>query len=533
MKATSTKASARIVAASLILVASAMLARADAPVYSNPFDNSASVQNNGSANYNPPPVSTEFEFGSVVSHSIAWVTNDAQASPVSGSLKFNWTWNDTETNGASVDFRFDLFTFAGTVTNASALSFDIMVDPSSTPGALGDFGFINVITRDGSYVWNSIATFGEGLLAVAGGTTGVWAHVNIPLTDVNTNVRAITIQDYNDGSRQIVGSETFYLDNITIWGPGAVQSPTLAIARITGPRGLILLTTTNATIDSVNPQYERQGIQTVETSTTKTNSFSWVGDGNGGGFPVTYALTITNFPGSTFSNFQAHVFLVPYSTTLPTEANPDWAEANLIYLDIENQADGTTSAQLRFKINNPAANAPSFVTVTNPSALGTWSMTFSNDDVTVTAPGGNTAVTNLPLNASFFYFLDPMTVYVGVQPDLTNNIGQLAAFSNFQIVSNGITLLNDSFTSATLNPNVWGIAAEDPGGVLQIPPSAALALTWNLPDSGFRLTVNTNLSHASSWQTSLLPKSLYNGRRTVLVPASYLNTNEFYRLSNP
>jgi len=111
--------------------------------------------------------------------------------------------------------------------------------------------------------------------------------------------------------------------------------------------------------------------------------------------------------------------------------------------------------------------------------------------------------------------------------------------SHFQIVSNSIVnpavVFDDTFTTASVDVTKWMIQAEDPSGVFQIPSDAALALSWTLPDTGFRLTAATSMHSPTNppWANVFLPKVLVNGRRTVYLPSSYLNTNRFYLLQYP
>ena len=258
-------------------------------------------------------------------------------------------------------------------------------------------------------------------------------------------------------------------------------------------------------------------------------------------YPVTYSVTITNYPSATYSNFEAHILLVPsFSTSIPTDINPDYQDPNVIRFLIQNQSDGSAAAQFTYKTGASASSTYiSLVTVTNPSPLGTWSLTLSNDSVLVTTPSGNTATTNLPDGTAAGTFINPLAVYVGAQADLTNNIGQEAVLSHFQIVSNSIVnpavVFDDTFTTASVDLTKWTVRAEDPSGVFQIPSDAALALSWTLPDAGFRLTA-TSILHSPTnppWAEVTLTKVLVNGRRTVYLPSSYLNTNRFYLLQNP
>jgi hypothetical protein len=99
-----------------------------------------------------------------------------------------------------------------------------MIDPSSTAGTNNDYGYLDVITRDGGYSWNP-TTLSEPLLTVAGGTVGTWAHVSIPLgTGANSTVRALEFQITNDGD--INGTQAVYIDNLQLTTPSGT-TPTV------------------------------------------------------------------------------------------------------------------------------------------------------------------------------------------------------------------------------------------------------------------------------------------------------------------
>ena len=192
----------------------------------NTFDNSGSISSG--RNYNPPPMGAAFDYGTVTANSVAWVsgpTYDAGGSSDSGSLELSWTWDYTDNGAASADFTVDLFP-AQVDCSGGTVSFDIMIDPSSTPGGDGDYGYFQVATRDGSYN-TSFTSLGEGLNVAAG--VGTWQHVSIPL-GAGTNIRGLTFQDYNDSGRAINGPETIYIDNLqvttatTTWNVGGKRS---------------------------------------------------------------------------------------------------------------------------------------------------------------------------------------------------------------------------------------------------------------------------------------------------------------------
>lgn len=177
----------------------------------NTFDTSNFIAS--ARNYNPPPMAIAYDSGDDSTPTINWVagpTYDAGGSSGSGSVELQWTWG---TPGGDEAFVMDTFATAQNLAGGT-LSFDIMIDPSSTAGTAGDYGYFAVVTRDGNYNWNA-TSFAEGLLTAAGGTVGTWAHVSIPLgSGADSLVRALTFQVSNDGS--MTGSQTIYIDNIQL-----------------------------------------------------------------------------------------------------------------------------------------------------------------------------------------------------------------------------------------------------------------------------------------------------------------------------
>ena len=197
--------------------------------YQNSFGTQTSMTNN-TRDYNPGPMGAAYDYGNATSSNAVWAsgpTYDAGNSSSSGSLELSWTWDYTANGDGSADFTLDVFPSAVDCSGGT-LSFDIMIDPSSTPGLAGDYGYLQVALRDGSYNFAFISGFGEGLITAAGGATNQWAHVSIPLGSP-AMVRGLTFQDYNDVGRAIDGPETIYIDNLQLTGVSASGSTTYTI----------------------------------------------------------------------------------------------------------------------------------------------------------------------------------------------------------------------------------------------------------------------------------------------------------------
>jgi len=181
---------------------------------SNTFDNAASVQVN-SPNYNPPPISSRFDYGTFTAQltgTTAWNATHDNTGNGGGSSKLSWSW-DISDGAGSAAFTYDLNPDGNTLY--SQLDFDIMVDPQSTlgtyQGSPSDYGYFNVFNRDGSY-GGFTALVGQS----SGSTSGVWQHISAPITGSAQGIRALTFQWYNDGFRNITGNEIMYIDNLTL-----------------------------------------------------------------------------------------------------------------------------------------------------------------------------------------------------------------------------------------------------------------------------------------------------------------------------
>ena len=304
--------------------------------------------------------------------------------------------------------------------------------------------------------------------------------------------------------------------------------PTNYIARATGPQGLIVTTTTNVTVDAV--QYQRQGIRTTYTNTP---AYNWLNSPD----PVSYSLTITNFPSGTYSNFESYLMLV--EGPVGTEPNPDWVEYDVVLFTVQNRNDGTAFANLQYKVNGGNDNSMFYGsgnlgTISNVSPLGTWTVTFTNNDyVTVTTPTGNTLSTNLAFGDAALYFVNPLSVYVGAQANDSNNVGQASVYSRFEIASNGVPLLTEDFTAPSLDPAKWAVAAEDPAGILYVPLGAVFEVSWSLPDGGFYLQASHDMGNPGSWYDPGIPKAIHNGRGAIFVTPAMARTNTFFRLFHP
>ena len=92
----------------------------------------------------------------------------------------------------------------------------------------------------------------------------------------------------------------------------------------------------------------------------------------------------------------------------------------------------------------------------------------------------------------------------------------------------------DIFTNdSQLNTNYWKVLANDPNGVVLVPPNAVYWLPWTLPDSGFGLQTNANLATPNGWNDAVALSQIQNNtNRQALLGANLLpSVNQgYYRL---
>ena len=448
---------------------------------------------------------------------------------VTNLIEFNPT-QDANTNSASgsmkVTFGFDAVNLAGNNKGAVTIDLpapldgssyltmemDVKVDPASVADGSGNSGFLQMVIRNGgNYDFNS--QFGGSVSANDG-----WRHISAAPSGARNDIRAITLElsGGGGGAGSLTGPVTFYVDNLEFTQPNVVSNPPPTLSMERPIRGLNLIPTSG--------QFQRQNLATVAGS-----GLSWFGSAS----PVTYSVTITNYPDASHSGFQTHLFLVPGA---PATSDPDYSEANVVFLDIQNRADGTAAATFRYKTNEAGGNTflygpGTLGSVADASPIGTWSMTFQQDtNVTLTSPGGTTFSTNIPPEAAAL-FADPLVVYVGDQPNAGNNVGQTAILSHFQINSGSTTLLDDNFlTDAALDTTTWQVLAGDASGVQLVGPDAAFWLSWTTPDSGFGLQTTTNVTSSGSWTDPMWTVPLMGSVKRILVhvPSASPDPNTAY-----
>jgi hypothetical protein len=521
MKNTRYLKSALLGIAGLLLANTLGLAQPASDVTLNTFDTSTDIGN-----------WTRFWGGAANNSYLTWDSVvDAQGHANSGALKIMAAFDAVAHSG---DNQFSYFgttqpgnTWLGANpvdgTKYTNLVFDLLWDPSSPQNA-SDFGPLDIGLATTSYgqIWLTTYTVP---------TNSGWHHIVVPIDPTAPNLQNVGGIVLKMWSPPFTGTSVFWVDNVKLiakQGPPP-PPPSIKLSKVT-TTGLQMVSTAS---DGGNV---RQGIHAV-------NPVSWVGSPT----PVTYSVTITNYPDSTHPNLQTHIFLAPGSGLPygPGDSSMDWNATNLVFVQIQNRADGTAGATFMYKTNVDGGpsngdrwegqifGSNTLATISAPGILGTWSVTFNQDtNVTITVPGGGSTNFIMPA-ASVALFADPLYAAFGMQPNNSGNIGQPVTFGNVSITGVS-TPANDSFTTAPLDTSTWGLTAGDAAGVTVVPLDSAYWLKWTLPDSGFSLQTSSSITDSNSWVDPGLTASAFAGAKNVLIPNSSLpGTNGFFRLVKP
>jgi len=504
--------------------------------YTNNFDNAASVTSwlywygNGSNN-----------------NAMTWdSTVDAATNPSSGSLLFETTfpasdqlaWFGTFGNrwGYDTEFRHD-------ATKYTNIVMDIHVDPTSAISQAGTFGDLQIGFYDGP---NQI-----GSQTIPASATNGWAHIVQPIDPSTPNISSVSgiafrIQTYNNFANPI-GHVKFWIDNLKmVVSPVKIPPPTLGRSFTKPIQGLNMLSTA------------ANGNEFQRTSIVYNNHFGvgWVGASD----PVTYSITITNFPNGIYTNYQGHIFITTGNTPPSFDTSPDYSQTNVIFFDVHQNFNGTGTAYFRYKVNEENANSNMFGaefigpasagTLTNVNAstvLGTWGITFSQDtNVTIFGPGGVSSSFALRPDAAT-NFVEPLNVLFGGQPNRQSdtfplaNIGQDVVIAAVGITNGANTVLSDNFMAdSALDTLNFTRLAGDVNTVQLVPEGSAFWIKWSLPDVGFGLQITTNILNPNSWTTLTGPNAITpplnnytaTGARSSLVPTSALGSLDhgYFRL---
>ncbi|HVU07190.1 MAG TPA: hypothetical protein VHG89_01455 [Verrucomicrobiae bacterium] len=466
-------------------------------------------------------------------------TTDGPNNDGSGSSLWSITWPITGDQVMVANW----FDGSGTVLNLNNytnVSFDIMFDPSSATDGAGGYGGIDfgIIPQNDGWPSTSLGVYTSAITNGNG-----WIHVNVPINAAsNPKLSAVTgyyvkMQQNWTGSN-LTGTTMFWLDNI-IFEANTAPPPkvTLSVSKVTTPPGLMIVA------GGSGGTYTR-GLLAALDVTNGTRNFSWVGNGPN---PVTYSQTIVSYP-DTNHPIQSAIFLVQNGNL--GDPGVDYDAANVAQLSIYGNADGTATGSFQYKTNQPDGNSQfgdnTLATLTAPSPLGTWSITFVNDTnvtlsyVPLSGTGGLSTNANFPDETTVqTYFANPLTVFMGNQQNADSNVGQASTYSEFKI--SGVTLspaIDAIWTNQTvLDTTNWSIVNNAPNDAFLVHSTDKYWVNWTLPDANLQLQANTNLANNGGWaDIGLTTKVTTTAGNKALLPGMATNLpvgdNVFFLMMN-
>lgn len=449
--------------------------------------------------------------------SITWdPTQDADGDPNSGSAYIQadtirgqntyviarsfggWAWD----NGRPVNFT--LFTNLQIWLKWDSQNSSM---PLSVFNSSGDR--LGVMIHPQSANWDGGRLVSLGTITVPEEASNRWVRINVPINPQLAGIEQATALVFKrwDPSDNLNHTIAFWIDNLELQAAVAPPPPpTVSVVPSVGGLNLIA---------SGAGQYQRQSIY------TRGDTYGWVGAPG----PVTYSVTIKRRPEGGWNGFQAHIFLAPTQDNLPWgtgDSAIDWNGTNIVFIQISGGTGPGASARFMVKTNQGSGNSMlwghgTLATVFSEVDEGTWQIIFQNNtDVTILTPSGTS--TNFSIPAEWVpYFQGPVAVHVGAQPNSFDNLGKSVVLSRVQIT--GVpSPLDDDFSGGTLNDGLWGIAAENPGGVLVVPATARYWFRWTLPaDPDAIVMARTNLT-AGGWLelTTAAPISVGGARQVLL-----------------
>lgn len=348
-----------------------------------------------------------------------------------------------------------------------------------------------------------------------------WVHISVPIDPTLSGIdpsKGIVLKKWiTEAQKNVGGTYGFWVDNVTLKGSDAPLPPP-SLSLDTPVPGL-------AFVAASGGQWDRQNIRTVGTG------YSWVG----ASAPVSYSLTVAEFPEGTYSGFQLHMYFVP-GTPDATRADPDWHEPNVFFWNVGSNPDGTAYSALHYKTNAPDDNGiffsdGNFDGAGSGSVNGTWTIVFENNtSVTTIAPNGTNVTVTLPEEV-VPYFDSTMQIYVGIVPGDLARVGQMAVLSGVKFSGMpGAAALESNFAGQSLDTNVWEIVAASGFGVQEIPDDARFWVDWTLPALDFVLEGSTSV--AGGWSSPAPTGFDIAGKHRVLLCAEDMpgSNAAFWRL---
>jgi hypothetical protein len=390
----------------------------------------------------------------------------------SSSFAPSWAWQEAQFSRTSPGL--DLSTY-------ESAAWDIKVDQANsyTDWSAAGYSYAAVIFQN--YAAN---LWGNGVPAGYVTTNVGWQHFSGKIPPGYGAMDAFII-DFNGGGWDHSPSNTisYWADAYHLISPVG-PPPRLSFAGRAIP-GLNFWT--------ITPDGTRHGIYTAA-------NYSWIGNS-----PASFSFTITDFPTNAADSGYSFAMLLVGGAVANNASAADWNNPSVIFTQIQCDTNGVATWTFRWKTNSAGSNGDYYdyplPFVTNPTPIGTWTLSFDASDigVTMTAPNGDSTnftlgvtpnISDLELNTDFengAWISLNVNGYTG-----TNNYCKRAVISRFSISENyGYSGFTNDFTKSVVDTNIWFVDAGDARfSLFDVPTTNAYYIKWGLPDNGFALQTN-------------------------------------------
>jgi hypothetical protein len=377
---------------------------------------------------------------------------------------------------------------------------DVKFDPSSATTLNG-----SISTNYGHLQFGVVPPYNQdimGAIDVLAGNTN-WVHVSLPIS-ARTDPNLMSVQSYfvkidgNYYQPPLSNHTILWVDNVafTYTNITIIPPPTVAIEPARPALRIFVASTGNT--------WDREMVATLDQNQ------SWVTATPSS--PVSYSFTLLSFPPNGIN--QTHIFLIPLNHLnggAYGNEYVDWGASNILWLSLVPAGGGSVTANIRWKTNLTAANPDhnSDLLITNATAIGTWTLTFTSPtDGSVTAPGAAPVAFTLSDPNAATDFGNPMVAYFGLQPNSTSYglyedwggiyVTNVAGYNE----SEDFTQEPDSGAMPVIGSTMWSAVAngtEATYGIVYVSTNLpAYWVNWTLPAANYTLGTSTNVA-GTNW----------------------------------
>ena len=244
----------------------------------------------------------------------------------------------------------------------------------------------------------------------------------------------------------------------------------------------------------------------------------------------------------------------------------EYQASNTLWMIINPAGNGAVTASVQWKTNLPNAN-PNItgVTITNSTAIGAWTLSFSSaTSGTLTAPGAAPAAFTIADPTVTTDFANPAVAYFGIQPNATAGEGEYEDWQSISVTGVSGTQENENFSAETTfdTGGIWANNSAQTNSLQLATSDTPYWVNWTLPAQGYSLGTaesilgNTNTidpwmlpeyynDYGGTGNGTILPGIANQGSKSwVLIPSTCLPTVDgsqlgvpaqtaFFKLSNP